>query len=669
MWNSTDFFVTKVFRLKKEVVPTVNNYSKIFEWVNILPQDFKLFQDRVVAYIIRVFSLENFNAYMVYLTALSFKLIKVLVIAIPCVMAIGYVFKRLYKRCNTRHNQDSVPLKVFKCLTSKTYIPIRKLVLGYIRFMLRNRYILISWVCLWAVQFNFVSIVIEAFAYWLYFSATFRLDSLYVQFCKLVIDLQVFVNAFPKWILVLIAVLVLNRSRERIALAKLQHMEAKNCGFINELPIVSITCGSMGKKKTTMITDMALSQEVMFRQKAFELIRQNDMKFAHFPWISFEMDLRKCMEYGTIYNLATVKEWIEKKRKRFEVNGDEGKRLYGYDTKKYGMIYDDGLRVWQLFDVLSVYAQLYFIYVIESSLIVSNYSIREDNLMLDQGNFPMWVMDFFPEETMDMGRYSHILDFDLLRLGKKVIENNPNVGSFEFGVIVISEVGKERGNNLELRDVKKSTEETNQKNDLFNSWLKMCRHSATVDNYPFIKVFTDEQRPESWGADARDLTDVVNIVSAEKQKLALPFYIYEELITEIIFNRVIGLYYDFRYRRGDNTLLIYLLKSIASWLFKRNSKIYNKYGYSVLKIEKERGTLDEKVEKKKYFILNKKIYSKRFSTDCFSDYFNDMAKRTKVGIMDYYEYSGEKATIEELKLQNSYFINSLYKDSDANKTG
>lgn len=58
---------------------------------------------------------------------------------------------------------------------------------------------------------------------------------------------------------------------------------------------------------------------------------------------------------------------------------------------------------------------------------------------------------------------------------------------------------------LELREIKKGSDDTNQKNDLFNSWLKMCRHSATVDNFPFIKVFTDEQRPESWGADARDL--------------------------------------------------------------------------------------------------------------------------------------------------------------------
>ena len=106
-----------------------------------------------------------------------------------------------------------------------------------------------------------------------------------------------------------------------------------------------MTCGSMGKKKTTIITDMALSQEVMFRQKAFELLQKTDMKFPYFPWICLEMDLRKCMEYGTVYNLATVKEWANKKRLRYARNGDPQKRLYGYDIERYGMSYDDGLRV------------------------------------------------------------------------------------------------------------------------------------------------------------------------------------------------------------------------------------------------------------------------------------------------------------------------------------
>ena len=268
-------------------------------------------------------------------------------------------------------------------------------------------------------------------------------------------------------------------------------MENSNRGFINDLPIVSMTCGSMGKKKTTIITDMALSQEVMFRNVAYKKLQETDMKFPNFPWISFEMELRKCMEYGVVYNLATVKEWVKLKRSRYDKHHNNDLQLYGYDSGRYGLYYKDGLKTSYIFDILSTYAQLYFVYVIESSFIVSNYSIREDNKLIDAGNFPIWSTDFFTKEQRP-SKHSHILDFDILRLGKKVVENNPHAGSFEFGVVAITEVGKERGNNLELKEVKKGTEETNQKNDLFNSWLKMCRHSATIDNYPFIKVFTDE---------------------------------------------------------------------------------------------------------------------------------------------------------------------------------
>lgn len=426
---------------------------------------------------------------------------------------------------------------------------------------------------------------------------------------------------------------------------------------------MSISCGSMGKKKTTLITDMTLSQEVMFRQKAYDILKNNDMKFPMFPWIAFEDELRLCMEHGTVYNLATVKEWVRLKENRYLRNGRTDLQLYGYDICRYGQTFNDGLKVSTLFEVLETYAQAYFIYVIESSLTVSNYSIREDNELVSEGNFPIWASDFFPEGITE-GRHAHILDFDVLRLGKKVIENNPKAGSFEFGVVAISEIGKERGNNLELKEVKKDTEETNQKNDLFNAWLKMCRHSATVDNFPFIKVFTDEQRPESWGADARDLCDIIHIVQSGDQRLALPFYTIEEMISEWAFNRFIALYYDFRFRRGDNTLLVYILKGVTSWIWRRNVRIFNRFGYSILKIEKERGTMDGKPENKKYYLMNKKIYSRRFSTDCFSDYFNDMAKKTDMGLMDYMEYVTEKASVEELKMQNSYFINSLYRDTD-----
>ena len=278
------------------------------------------------------------------------------------------------------------------------------------------------------------------------------------------------------------------------------------------------------------------------------------------------------MEHGAVHNLATVKKWVALKRDRYTRNCNTDAQLYGYDIARYGGEFNDALKVSGLFEVLETYALAYFVYVIESSLIVSNYSVREDNEISSSGNFPMWRTDFFPEGITE-GRHAHILDFDALRLGKKVIENNPHSGSFEFGVVAITEVGKERGNNLELKEVKKGTRETNQKNDLFNSWLKMCRHSATIDNFPFIKVFTDEQRPESWGADARDLCEILHIVSAGEQRLALPFYTIEDALSRWLFERFVSLYYDFRFRRGDNSLLVHILKSLVAVLWRRNLRI------------------------------------------------------------------------------------------------
>ena len=135
------------------------------------------------------------------------------------------------------------------------------------------------------------------------------------------------------------------------------------------------------------------------------------------------------MEYGQVYNLASVKIFVRKKRERYLKNANNTKQIYGYDIARYGGEFCDALSVKTLFDILETYALAYFVYVIESSLIVSNYSIRTDNFVTSEGNFPMWVTDFFPENLTD-GRHSHILDFDVLRLGKKVLENNPKAGCF-----------------------------------------------------------------------------------------------------------------------------------------------------------------------------------------------------------------------------------------------
>lgn len=661
LYGSFKYYFCVLFGFETNGLPSVTEYSKIIESVPILPSDIEGFKNNATTYFSRLISKENFLSWLGATGQKASVLAKALTILLPCILVIIIAIKRLYAKGNNNHNVDTLPLRAFKKISAVTYQPIKRFVCGYIEFLQVHNWIWISWLVMWAFHLNLASIVIAFFAYYFYFAVSFDFVGIYTQIVKLVRDLQPFFRFFPWWGLILIAYVLFERFRKKIAVNRLRHFEAKNCGFINDLPIVTMACGSMGKKKTTLITEMTLSQEVMFRQKALEILQNVDMKFPYFPWICFEKELQKCMEYHTVYNLASAKEWVVKKRNRYKKHGGTTGQLYGYDEERYGIIYRDGLKENYIFDIMESYAQAYFIYVLQSSLIVSNYAIRTDNAKIDYGNLPMWLTDFFSDDVRPDG-FSHILDFDVLRLGKKVLENNPKAGSFEFGVVAITEIGKERGNNLELKEVKKITNETNQKNDLFNSWLKMCRHSATVDNFPFIKVFTDEQRPESWGADSRDLCEIITILSAGEQRLALPFYTIEEMVIEWVYGRFIDLYEDFRYNRGDNTLLVHILKSVTAWLWKRNVKIYNKYGYSVLSVAKQAGTMDGKSKRKKYYLMKRKIYSRRFTTDCFSDYFNEQAKKSAVGLNDYISYKTEKATVEELKKQNSYFIDGLYRD-------
>lgn len=655
--TSIAYYFVKLFDLPYDITPTVTKYSGIIPDSPKIPSTPTEAGISARAYFDVFFSSDNFRSWGI---DTAHFLSTAALIILPCILLIILLIRFMYGRCNTKHNRDTLPLRAFKAVSRTVYQPTHNAVGGYVHFLQRHRWITRLWLIVAALNLNLITIIIEFFAYYFYFAVSIDLSSVFVQIRKLFIDLTPFWKVFNVWGIIIVALWLFNRWRRNTALHTLRHYEARNCGFINELPIVTITCGSMGKKKTTLITDMTLSQEKMFRQRALEILQQSDVKIPYFPWIMFEKELQRCMEYRTVYNLATVKRWVRLKRDRFLSHGDVHLQLYGYDADKYGYDYDNGLYVSELFDVLENYASAYFIYVITSSLIVSNYAIRTSNVMADSGNLPLWLTDFFMPRDVNNSRHSHILDFDVLRLGRKVVENNPNIGSFEFGVVTISEIGKERGNNLELREVKRNNDETNQKNDLFNSWLKMCRHSATVDNYPFIKVFTDEQRPESWGADARDLCDIIRIVESSEQNIALPLYTLQDMFSEWLFNRFIATYTDFRYRRGDNTLFIYLYKKFVAWVWNRNVRNYNRYGYSVLSIEKERGTMDGKADKKKYYLMNGKIYSKRFSTDCFSDYFNDLASRTSVGLDDYLEYQTERASVRELQAQNSYFINSLY---------
>lgn len=591
-------------------------------------------------------------------------------ILIPLFVLVYLMVDHSKKKTNNNYAEDTKALKRFKKSSKKVYSPVKKWILSFIDFAKENHYFKIWGVELFFI-FNLATVLFEFFGFYFYFVTSWDFKGLFVQLYKLLVDIIPTLDFFPLIFWIVIGWLIFCHWRNKIGYSVLNHNEHKNRGFINERPICSMIVGSMGTGKTTMAVDMVLSQEVMFRDKALSILIELDVLFPFFPWINLENTIKALLENHTIYNLASIDACFKKLEKCFldpsEERLDEldpelktyNNGLFDYDYEKYGLFKEDGLKNYWIFDVIREYAKAYFVYIIQSVYIISNLSVRNDDSVVDCGNLPVWTNDFFRVPVDAPSRFSHIIDYDAFRLGSKIIKENVKSNFFEFGIVLITEIGKERGNNLENQELKKKTLETNQKNDRFNDFLKMIRHSATIWNYSFVKVITDEQRAMSWGADARELCEIVHIHQRSEERLAIPLFALEKSLYEVLRPGFERWYVDYRMRRGDYTLPFYLKKLFYTKFFSWYLKKSNIFGYYKLKVKIADGGELDSTKSNYYYLSTKKIYSDRFRSDCFSDYFYAKSISSNTSLDEVPAFEGVLARLDEMKLMNSYFFNNL----------
>lgn len=673
---SIAFYFCEMFRIEYSFTPTVTTLPKIPFFPSYsgtapapsLPETFTGFKSDFALYWELWISKDNFLSYLSFLGRLLYKAALIVMIIAPIILIACMVFKRYLKRENNNYNKDSKPLRAFKWVTAHTCIPIKYLLYDLFFFIREHKWYWKTWLMLWLYNFNAFTIFVEFIAYYFYFAMSFDVVSLYLQVYKLALDLWTVIDFVPLWTWFIIGYFVLNALSMKIAYLRLYHNERRNRGFINERGVVAICYGAMGAGKTMQITDMALSTEVQFRDDAFEVILETDMKFPYFPWIEFELRLKWSMQVHTVYDLPSCRKFVRQMRDMWYNDPYDKTLIFDYDFERYGLTYDDKLKVSDIWEALEDYACAYFIYTVQSSLLVANYSVRVDSLKADLGNFPLWDSDFFKRDSRlidSYSRHAHILDFDMLRLGRKMLEDNPNRNAFGFGVYIVSEIDKERKNTPELKEIKASADECNQKNDLFNVLLKMSRHACVVSNRVFVKVYADLQRPSSLGADALELGEIIDIKDKGEMSLLLPIFA-PFRVFDLLFGWLKGrfdkFYTQYRFNRADNTLLLYLYKSITAKLNKYCEGVHNTFSSQTLHLEFERGSREGEIKQAKYYRMPKKIYSKRFSTDCLSGIFENRAAGNFIGIDDLKEYADIMATSAELGLQNAHFqteINAL----------
>jgi len=646
---------------------------------------------------------ENLVAYLYSFETFLFVFSMFLPCIVIIILALRRYIRRSFTKQNNKYNKDTKALKIAKMLSKYFITPIIRYIKSLVEYI-KNTPFFRLWLLIALFSFNIFAIILSLFGIVIYFFISFDFVALYYFLYGAIDNIFAGLGVLPLWLAVLfVGYLVLrfiDRWRRNRALGLLNHMENMNKGFILERSICLMPVGSMGTGKTLLLTDIALSIETIFRHKAREFMLDLDLKFPHFPWIVFENELKDRIEDNTVFNLASAVDWVVKCEKAFSEFLEDGivdnSLIWDYDYEQYGMMYDDKLKPISLFTALESYAQLYLIYTIKSSLIYSNYAIRTDFQLQDNGNMPNWNLDFFSKDSKHLrftSRHSHILDFNMLRLGKKLLDDSKRANSFEFGVIAITEVGKERGNQFKEKEVAKELTEAKDKlkkdiaklekrgdcvknletelkeleniatinNDKFNSALKLIRHKSTVCNFPFARVIMDDQRPESLGADVRDLCEIVHIQDKTETKLAMPFFFIGELVYSAVFGRFTGLYNDYRFNRGDNTLLMHLIKSIGAGVHMYYTGIYNLYGYHIRKLGVENSATSEVVKEAPYYLMHKKIYSGRYATDAYKGMFSKKLKDCNVGIEDITEYDDIQATQAEFDEQRSYLVEDMKK--------
>ncbi|MBQ2809678.1 MAG: hypothetical protein IJF11_02165 [Clostridia bacterium] len=676
LYHSFIYYICATYLSVEDKLVTVTLIPDI-DLAKILPFDLNEFLYKCEYFGDYLFSGANFRNYSMAVLFYGSLALSILSLLIPLVMLIISRVKALYLSEGEEEDKykDTRPLQFFKARVEPKLMLAYLWLRSFISFLLEKRYYLRLLIFIWLLNLNAITLLISLVSYYLYFMSSFEFASFPGYFLKLLLDLLLTFTGLPLIAWLAVIYLIITSILKKIAYSILEHHEMKNRGFINAQPLGVLGCCTMGGGKTTLITDMGLSNSVMFKNDALDILIRTDLKFPNFPWLKLEDDLKRCYEnhikrqedlaeHGsslvdinkTIFNLSSTKYYIVDKYQKF-IDNPCKENLWGYDFEKYKMEHDDDLTITDLFVALITYSKAYLVYITQCSLIFANYSIRED-MYCDDGYFPLWCTDFFhrtPRESELASHFAKIIDFDMLRLGKKMVELNAKSGAFEFGVICLTEIGKERGNSKENREMKKKDAEANPTNDGTEDSIKMIRHRAMIDFKPFVRILSEEQRPDSLGANTRDTFSVIQIVGKSDLKVLYKGLFFDGFVHDVIYPHFRDFYLNMRNLRGDNTLLVYILKNIFSWTETRYSRLENRFGYYVYDFETTIGKLDGVAIESKYYLSRKKAYSDRFASDCYGEFFEEMSYNSGIGMFDFIEYQALRQTREEMALQNSYF--------------
>ena len=704
--RSLVYFVAGYAGANKDVSTTVQYIPEGIE--TLLPVTWEEVKAFACAYGRALISWGNFKAYNRKIGKTVFAIcLLVMAFLIPVLALFGLISKQ-YKRIDNKHGERSIPLRIWNKLEDIFYYPVKKFVLDFIFFFLdikdeegnviesrRARRLWLKGLALiWAWNLNFITIILEGLAWFGYILWSYKFGNVFVQIAKLAVDLTVALDFLPWWIIATVGYILFNRYRENIGYARLNEREEDNREFLIEHPGSIVATGAPRVGKTQTITDMSISQQIIYRQIAFEKIIGHTHEFPHFPWGVLEQSVTVMRDSIPNFSLTNIRQWVKGMKqafygfipfskagremaiKRLQYIGYQGDDfIFNYNYKRYGLTFCNGLTDLELFDVIEVYALQYYIYTCPTPLMFGNYPIRTDIRWIDFGNMPLMDADIFRRTPRDIKLYSqhsHVINHDGLRLGEKMDPNGAYNDSYDIGVCTISELGKEVGNqktNSARADSKKTNADGEPKctphNDLWTLNAKMISHACTIDYETYFRIFADEQREMSILADFRELGSEMNIQEKHKERILMPFFAYEELLYVLSSAVMKKLLLFFKVYHGKETLLAYLAKQIYGIIYRHYIRVYNTFSsYQVEFVLKNNSKGEEKKDGQTflYNLSRKKICANVYDTGFFGTFYRAKFKRSKVGGLSQTPmFDSLTPTIAQMKFMKSHFNEEIFK--------
>lgn len=637
-----------------------------------IPSSFDSYKAKLELYLL-VFNLDNFKYYFAGIgSTVSMVISMFMLIGIALILSVKAYMNHVFSISNNNYGIESKPLYIAKRSNDIIFRPVKTFVLNHYDFIRETKVYWVTWLIIGALSFNVVSIVLSFFAYYFYFATglftgSMAFSTLYIQLYKFFVDISPLFTKVGWWAIVIIALIAWLKFREMKAMKNLYLFDKVNETFVDKLKLAVFIVGSMGAGKTTLLVSIMLDVQRRHRRAALDILHDRRTQFPSFPWSEFERVLKKAIKNHTIYNLRSARRFVELKEERFIKNSTPNK-LYGYDYNKYGLYYNNGSKIISLFDIMDDYARAFFLYFFTSTLLVSNISVRDDAIILDKGNFPLYNDDYLSRSSRDIELYSsyaHIFDFDMFRLGQKIIEDNQYTNVLEFFSLGITEIAKERGNQNDLKEVKKNDDEANPKNDFFDKSLNLMRHPAMIGDVCFAFILFDDQRTGALSANMVNLSTVIEISAVTKRKNAMPGFWFFRTLHDIIYKPAMNKLDQYEFNRADNTLFKHSLFLAVAKLHRHNEEMYNRYGYKQATLTMIDGMTAQRTDETyPYFYIFKKVYRNTFATDCYSSMLDS---GTNLGLADVPCYKSLNPTADEFSSQNSYWINNIKKFNKTDK--